>query len=64
VSQTHPIVPHQLPSAPIDPVSGPLQFYEVDERRRRWYVPWWGVAHMRYWSDKAFYAAIAEAFLV
>ena len=50
--------------SPMDPVSGPLHFYEVDERRRRWYVPWWGVAHMRYWSDKAFYAAIAEAFLV
>ena len=48
----------------MDPVSGPLHFYEVDERRMRWYVPWWGVAHMRYWSDKAFYAAIAEAFLV
>ncbi len=50
--------------SPMDPVSGPLHFYEVDERRMRWYVPWWGVAHMRYWSDKAFYAAIAEAFLV
>src|SRR5437867_4353720 len=37
--------------SPMDPVSGPLHFYEVDERCRRWYVPWWGVAHMRYWSD-------------
>lgn len=47
--------------APLDPVSGHLDFYAVDAQVRRWY--WiWGLAHMRYWGDPRLYAAIAEAF--
>ncbi len=43
--------------APLDPVSGPLRFYQVDVSLRRWY--WlWGFAHLRYWRDQAMYDLI------
>jgi len=48
----------------MDPVSGPLNFYELKDadRLHRWY-PFWGVAHLRYWSDLKFYAFIARNLL-
>jgi hypothetical protein len=48
----------------MDPVSGPLNFYELKEadRLHRWY-PFWGVAHLRYWSDLKFYGFIARKLL-
>jgi hypothetical protein len=43
--------------APLDPVSGPLRFYQVDVSLRRWY--WiWGAAHLRYWRDQAMYELV------
>lgn len=48
----------------MDPVSGPLDFYELkdEDQRERWY--WvWGVAHLAYWSDPHFYAFFAKRLL-
>lgn len=48
----------------MDPVSGPLSFYRLEERDRlrRWY--WmWGLAHLAYWNDPKLYEATAERFL-
>jgi hypothetical protein len=50
--------------SPMDPVSGPLRFYRLEEedRVRRWY--WmWGFAHLAYWSDPKLYGLIAERLL-
>jgi hypothetical protein len=50
--------------SPMDPVSGPLHFYRLDDpdRVRRWY--WlWGFAHLAYWNDPGLYGDIAERFL-
>lgn len=59
--------------AAADPVSGPLDFYEVGghgnpnlsaNQFRRAY-PWyrWGVAHLLYWSDPGFYKIVAQEIL-
>lgn len=45
-----------------DPVSGELRFYEVDCELRRPYF-FWGLAHLRYWSDLKFYGFIARYLL-
>ncbi len=57
--------------AAADPVSGPLDFYDVGgqanpagnqfERPYPWYR--WGFAHVMYWTDPEFYALIAKNFL-
>lgn len=45
--------------APADPISDPLAFYRVDERRQRPYRwPW--TAHGRYWDDPATYQALVD----
>lgn len=45
--------------APADPISDPLVFYQVDERRQRPYRwPW--TAHGRYWDDPATYQALVD----
>jgi len=45
--------------APADPISDPLVYYRVDERRRRRY-PWPWTAHGRYWDDPETYRALAD----
>lgn len=45
--------------APADPISDPLVYYRVDERRRRRY-PWPWTAHDRYWEDPETYRALAD----
>lgn len=48
----------------MDPVSGPLDFYELEDedQRERWY--WvWGAAHLAYWSDDKFYEFVAKRLL-
>ena len=53
--------------SPMDPVSGQLRFYRLDDKDRyrrmspRYLV--WGVAHLAYWGDPTFYKIIAERFL-
>ena len=53
--------------SPMDPVSGPLRFYRLDDQdryrrlgRRYWF---WGIAHLAYWGDPKFYEIIADRFL-
>jgi len=50
--------------SPSDPVSGPLQFYRLDEGLELHY-PWraWGRAHIRYWQEDRFYAFVADGLL-
>src|SRR5262249_44430851 len=48
--------------APLDPVSGPLRFYDVDYTLSRPYLIW-GLAHLRYWSDLKFYEFLATRLL-
>jgi len=45
--------------APADPISDPLLYYRVDERRRRPY-PWPWSAHGRYWHDPETYRALVD----
>jgi len=51
----------------MDPVSGPLRFYRLDDKDRyrrrgpRYLV--WGFAHLAYWGDPTFYKIIADRFL-
>ncbi len=45
--------------APADPISDPLVYYRVDERRLRRY-PWPWSAHGRYWDDPETYRALAD----
>ena len=45
--------------APADPISDPLVYYRIDERRTRPY-PWPWTAHGRYWDDAATYEALAD----
>ncbi len=53
--------------SPMDPVSGPLRFYRLDDNDRyrrlgpRYLV--WGFAHLAYWGDPKFYKIIADRFL-
>jgi hypothetical protein len=51
--------------SPMDPVSGRLRFYRLDDRDRlcRGYFPRWGVAHLAYWTDKKFYEFVAQRLL-
>ncbi|MDP8971554.1 MAG: hypothetical protein M3N52_13845 [Actinomycetota bacterium] len=39
----------------MDPVSGRLDRYRVEEQIHRRYLPWFGLAHTRYWRDARFY---------
>ncbi len=50
--------------APMDPVSGPLDFYvlDPDDQLSRWY-PVWGLAHLDYWRDPKFYAFVGDRLL-
>ena len=48
--------------ARMDPVSGALRFYEIDYELRRPYF-FWGLAHLRYWSDLKFYGFLARYLL-
>lgn len=48
----------------MDPVSGPLHFYrleQADRLRCRYWI--WGLAHLAYWNDQRLYGTIAERFL-
>jgi hypothetical protein len=46
----------------MDPVSGKLTFYKVDDRKSFWYwIP--GYAHLSYWGDPKFYGYLAEQLL-
>lgn len=73
-------IPHPSPDftwiniwAAADPVSGHLDFYEVDDKRAtaragnqfKLAYPgyYWGYAHVMYWSDPEFYALVAENLL-
>lgn len=48
----------------LDPVSGQLDYYHVDENREVTLPGPWGVAHVQYWDDRAsFYQHIADRFL-
>ncbi len=53
--------------SPMDPVSGRLRFYRLDDKDRyrrfgpRYFL--WGVAHLAYWGDPKFYKIIADRFL-
>ncbi|MGH9861881.1 MAG: hypothetical protein ACRD35_00495 [Candidatus Acidiferrales bacterium] len=48
--------------APMDPASGKLDFYQVDQQRWRPYIIW-GLAHLSYWKDPQFYSFVASEFL-
>ena len=48
--------------ARMDPVSGDLRFYKIDHELPRPYF-FWGLAHLRYWSDLKFYGFIARYLL-
>ena len=49
--------------SPVDPVSGKLHFYFVDEQE--WFMyPIPGYAHVMYWEDPRFHKLIAERFLM
>jgi len=48
----------------MDPVSGPLHFYrleDADRLRCRYWI--WGLAHLAYWNDQRLYGTVAERFL-
>ena len=47
----------------LDPVSGHLDFYRVDENIKMNLRKPWGLAHIGYWSDLDMYARIVEYFL-
>jgi len=53
--------------SPMDPVSGPLRFYRLDDQDRhrrlgpRYWL--WGIAHLAYWGDEKFYKIMADRFL-
>ena len=53
--------------SPMDPVSGQLRFYRLDDKDRyrrlgpRYLI--WGLAHLAYWGDPKFYKIIADRFL-
>ncbi len=48
----------------LDPVSGNLDYYDVDENVKMELPGPWGVAHVQYWDDrKFFYQDIARRFL-
>jgi len=47
----------------LDPVSGHLDFYRVDENIKMSLGKPWGLAHIAYWSDSQMYARIVEYFL-
>lgn len=47
----------------LDPVSGHLDFYRVDDNIKINLGKPWGLAHIGYWSDPHMYARIVEYFL-
>lgn len=49
--------------SPVDPVSGHLHFYKVDEQHWLMYpIP--GVAHVMYWGDQRFHKIVASRFFI
>jgi hypothetical protein len=48
---------------PLDPVSGPLDFYEVTENVKYQMGSSWGQAHLSYWEYEPMYQDIARRFL-